>query len=342
MELDRKASKINAANKIKNDYDNKYHFFEGELEIRQPACVIKPKISNIKERAQADHEEARVAGGLYAQTQPINPDRECMVPSLGYVEKPVFQTRSQMKATRRDVMRRDSEANRLLGAHTFIPPDVRVGLREQEAYEYRRDQGNTPGDTLTKLKADRKRERIEYDMHHFGLHEKQLPRWSDLQEPWYVKTAEASGSDAYSRTYPTPKMVKEADYKVTQVSKTGRYWAKPALDSGRPAADQNVQTSNHHWSEQVRKTIPSWTTQQLAFRTAGNGRIFDNIPPQRCYQKDLMHIDSYSSFDLIRQRGLRKSAETKQHAENSPTELNLEPLRIFIKQILKFKIMYHK
>ena len=205
----------------------------------------------------------------------------------------------------------------MIGAHTEIPPDVRKGLREQAEYEFRRDQDNAPGETLTKLKADRKRERIEYDMHFFGEHEKQMPRWSDCAEPWYVKTAEACGSNAYSKEYSPPvKHEKEADYKVTQVSKTGRYWTKTPQASGRPEARPGVQSSNHHWSEQVRKTIPSWTTQQLAFRVAGKGRIFDYIRDEPCFTKDLMHIDSFSSFDLIRQRGLRADAETKQLKKN--------------------------
>ncbi|CAE8724672.1 unnamed protein product, partial [Polarella glacialis] len=111
-------------------------------------------ISHISQRAEGDHELARVRGGLLPMSMPVNPEREYKSVGLERVDMPLFATRGQLMETRKEAMKRESEDLRAKGDEVCVPLSVRQAEREANEFEFRRPVVEPM--TLTKLKDSRR------------------------------------------------------------------------------------------------------------------------------------------------------------------------------------------
>ncbi|CAJ1420552.1 unnamed protein product [Effrenium voratum] len=124
-------------------------------------------ISHIRERAEGDHQLSRVRGGLMPMSYPVNPERECKTVGMGRTEEPMFRTRSQLLETRKELMKRDNEDLRAMGDVYYVPLSIRNGEQDVVEHNFREAKGDPQ--TLTKLKDQRRKDKIEYDMNHFSF-----------------------------------------------------------------------------------------------------------------------------------------------------------------------------
>merc|ERR1719316_511840 len=169
LELDRKAE-AKATNVAKMEkWVLSHPLYVKDYVPRPEKDHIDCAVQHSRERAEADHQLARVRGGLLPHTSLVNPERE--EKTIGdpmhssYVASPVFKTRSQLLETRKELHKEDCERGRAAGEQDFVPHSVRDSMRENAMFDYRRA-GPEPM-TMTKLKHARKADRIEYDMAHF-------------------------------------------------------------------------------------------------------------------------------------------------------------------------------
>ncbi len=153
----------------------------------------------------------------------MNPERDMRCPELRYIggdgpngvpQGPGdFKTRSALIATRRGCLIQDNEANRARGEEENLTPRVVDSIRAASVWNMNKTtfkkgtkigegedgQGETVSRniqrrTRSSLEYDRKRERKEYDMHHFGQPETQYPRYSDQTIPfWHLEQQNIPG-----------------------------------------------------------------------------------------------------------------------------------------------------
>merc|ERR1719502_1386929 len=161
-----------------------------------PNHVTQPRVcevEHIRERAEADHQHARVRGGLLPMNSHVNPEREMREMGLGYDPAPPMATRSQLLETRKEGMRRECEELRTKCNESQVPLSVRRTQQEAMELEFRR--GGDHCMTLTKLKDRRRRDKIEYDMSNFDIHRpKTYPKFSERPDiPFWVSEGKDSG-----------------------------------------------------------------------------------------------------------------------------------------------------
>ena len=115
-----------------------------------------------------------------------------------------FKTRGDLMATRRGCLMEDNELQRARGEEANITPRINESIRSAHVWDmnkttYKKGTGvNGEGEkvlnqqrrTQSMLEADRKKERREYDMAHFGEPEKQYPLYSDQTIPfWHLQNS---------------------------------------------------------------------------------------------------------------------------------------------------------
>lgn len=185
MDISRRAFLANAANAQKEAWDLQNPFFVPEPPVCQEFYVENPTITHISQRAEAEHQASRVAAGLLPTNTFVNPHRESRSIGLGKVENPTSGTWTDLKERRKAEMKMELEEQRLRGEKYHVPYIVRQTARENAAYEFRRG-GNSKASTHTKLKHERKQDKIEREMATFeSPHRKQYPRHSDQRQPWW-------------------------------------------------------------------------------------------------------------------------------------------------------------
>jgi len=306
MSIHRHAFLQNAANAQKETWDLSNPFFVPEPPPCQEFTVENPTITSISQRAEAEHQACRVSAGLLPSNSFMNPHREAKQPGLERVENPVCGTRSDLKEKRRAEQRYDLEEQRLRGEQYHVPYVVRQTQRENAAHEFRR--GDESMLTLTKLKNDRRQAKIEHDMEHFGIPEKEHPKYSKQEKPWWTM------QNGYNMEPPTT-LLKPPPAPITgKVTETVHY-----THTNVTKEDENLARSIKHYHELPMidelgdRAIKRWSTE---FAEMGQGqcgpRLFDGINQAVTYSHDFTPLAHFSSFELIRKDSHRKEAEKNQ------------------------------
>jgi hypothetical protein len=279
-------------------------------------------ISSIGQRARADNEAARVRAGLYPAPTFVNPEKEQKQPGLEWVDTPVFQTRSQVLETRKELMKRDLDEQRMRGEETYVPMTVRRAQQEEQEYQFRK--GHASNMTKTRLEDYRKKERIEYDMSHFGIRHRELPRYSDQPHPWWTLAQQNKHRSA-------PSLLKDAKpeepaYKVTQTRPDLKIDPKPERE---PAATLVVAASPElEQQEPGIKTVKRWTTDIIEHNQLRNQpRMFDSLQPAKTYSKDFAPLENFSSFEWTRNQALRQQAEARKRNAEAVPKSKLYPMQ---------------
>jgi hypothetical protein len=282
------------------------------------------EVAHIRERAEADHQLARVRGGLLPMNSHINQERECRAIGLDYDEAPPMATRSQLLETRKEGMRRECEEQRTKCDNIQVPLSVRRTEKEVHELEFRR--GGDDVMTLTKLKDRRRRDKIEYDMSNFQHKPKTYPKFSDRPDiPFWANEdqnpGEAPMARAIIRTHSEPVFkINEIpfgdDIKESHQTLPDAAYATAA---GLPARMDLTKTAK----EQNKTTIGSRTKKRFCAEMIERGqarnqpRLFDAIQPLHTGPRDMESTDITSSLAPVRENALKKQAEQrKRNAEN--------------------------
>eukprot|EP00929_Paragymnodinium_shiwhaense_P048362 TRINITY_DN24462_c0_g1_i1.p1 TRINITY_DN24462_c0_g1~~TRINITY_DN24462_c0_g1_i1.p1 ORF type:complete len:626 (+),score=150.89 TRINITY_DN24462_c0_g1_i1:78-1955(+) len=288
-------------------------------------------IAHMWERAEADHQAARVRGGLTASVQPVNPEREYLLTGMDYVHEPLIASRSGLHETRKELMKRDAEDLRKKGDDLFPPNSVRKCENEAVAFDFRRPPpGAGEPMTLTRLKDDRRVEKIEHNLSNFGNPRApaQYPRYSDTEVPfWQYDEAGNPREPPKGCTLQTRQM-SEPNLKVTETPWESRK-CEPYPEGGvlKPPAGLCSLTRPLKAAESEpslrlgSNTVQRWSTDCLehGHLQRNKPRLFDSLRPPHIGPRDLEELDVTSSMEPIRREALRRQAEErKQNAMKSP------------------------
>jgi len=281
------------------------------------------EISHIRQRAEADHQLARTRGGLCPMNAYINPERECRSMGLGYDPAPPMATRSQLLETRKEGMRRECEELRTKCDSIQVPLSVRRAEKEVIELEFRR--GGDHNQTLTKLKDQRRRDKIEYDMARFDHKAKVYPRFSDRPDiPFWVDHEQESAAPPPPVM---PRMMSEPVFKITEIPfgddikdshqtlPDSAYNTAAGLPPRNDMTKSGAETSKNTIGSRTKK---SFCAEQIARGHARNmPRLFDAIQPLQTGPRDMESLDVTSSLAPIRDNALKKNAEMrKRNAES--------------------------
>jgi hypothetical protein len=302
----------------------------GERNAANCSKVLEPKphtnethprechIAHIRERAEGDHQAARLRGGLQPMNTPVNPERELRTIGLGYDEKPHMATRGQLLETRKELTKQNCEELRRKGEELFVPLSVRKAEKEVLEFDFRRPNGQQK--TLTTLKDDRKKERIEYDMQHFGTPPREYPRFSDREGvPFWIESKSSPNTPVSQKNATSPNLkhdvlrsVSEPALKVNHIP-----WRKEsretfddlpqgAHDVGAasvPYPAGGILGAQHTGS----RTVKRFTADYIDHGQGRNKpRLFDQIQPLSVGPKDLESVDITSSMEHVRSTALAR------------------------------------
>lgn len=283
------------------------------------------EVSHIRQRAEADHQHARVRGGLMAMNSYVNPERECRSIGMGYDAQPPMATRSQLVETRKEGMRRDCEELRTKCDNIQVPLSVR--RTEKEVYELEFRRGSDDAMTLTKLKDKRRKDKIEYDMDRFQHKAKTYPKFSDRADiPFWANNGEEGGGYA-PMPVSMPRTLSEPVFKVTEIpfgddTKESHLTLPDSAyntAAGLPARKDMTKTG----AETNKNTVGSRTKKRFCAEMIERGqarnmpRLFDAIQPLHTGPRDMESLDVTSSLAPVREAAMKKNAEDrKRNAEN--------------------------
>jgi len=310
-----------------------------ELPVEQEFSVKNPPIQRISDRAEAEHQQARVRAGLQPVPTFCNPDRELRAPGLEYNDSPEFKSRREMYEVRRALKVADLEAQRRHGEETYVPLSVRKSQYEMAATKFRASLKNEK--TLSQMKEMRRRERIEYDRRHFGERERTEYRYSDQDKYWFDLVQEATNPAALEKVHGKTKQdfkrarsVPAPCLKVTeQIPYEGATDPAP-LDENIDLPDsidgKTLQERKERLQAWNNGGVTKWkyTTEVIKGGGLRNApRLFDSMQPEKLSAVDFIPLDTYSSFDVLRKDAVRKRAELRAHTKDHgmKSRLNAEP-----------------
>lgn len=286
------------------------------LEPPRPTHETEPRacpLSNIRDRAEADHQASRVRGGLLPMSSLVNPEREMKYVGMDYVDRPYFGTRGQLVDTRKELMRRDCEELALKAEEKFIPNSVRKVERQVREFDYRRLEDKPTPMTMTRLQDQRRRDRIEHDMRNFTQPHagKEYPRFSDNPEMPFWRADQGPEMQMMGATAPpaVSRSVSEPALKVTDVPWGHEKGHSAERDmGGSPQMHHAAGRSAASAAEKLgSKTVKRWTAESIERGEGRNKpRLFDNIQPVRIGPKDLESLDITSSMEPIRNAATAK------------------------------------
>lgn len=304
----------------------KQHGFEvGEKFMAQMAPVPRPEphnaqthprvcsISSLSQAVEADHQAARVRGGLLPMNTAVNPERELKTHGMSYVAAPNFQTRSQLLETRKELMKQQCEDLRSKGEDANTPRSVASARAHAHEFNFRR--GNADVMTLSKLKDQRRAARRDYDMEHFRLNRNALeyPKFSDNPDmPFWL----ADHQESMASTAPPLRLhasVSEPVLKVNQV---------PFGEAPRAESLKGIQAAATAQRPQRRTDLGAKTVKRFSVEMTENGegrnkpRLFDSIQPVEVNVRDFEPLDATSCMEPIRRKCLAEMAgKNRRNAE---------------------------
>lgn len=316
LHLDRKAEMKNHHSKMKENWDlNNPQLVREQVYFDQDDVPVR----HIRERAEADHQLARVRGGLLPLNGDINPERNYKTISLEYVHDPAFKTRTQLLETRKELQKEDLDRQRNKGEEEHVMWSVRQAEQEKACFDFRRPPKDVM--TLTKLKSQRKQERAEYDMANFSEERRQFPRFSDQPHPWWA--LQKRGSSAPAKHNSMRPVASEPALKITDSPRGDLQKPSTApLESVYPPkeGDKLQKKGQQKWNDGA-QTVKRWTTELIEKGNLRNvPRFFDNIKPICTCAKDFEPLDNTSSIEPIRTAALKQQAEVrKRHKTTTVT-----------------------
>lgn len=275
-------------------------------------------ISHIWQRAEADHQASRVAGGLFPMSMPVNPERELKTVGLlrERVEKPLFATKTELEEVRRRTHHRDCEELRAKGENQRLPRAVETTIKEVMCYEFRRPTEEPV--TLTTMKDARRRAKIEYDMANFKMPERQAFVYPKLSDYWDGPGVPAPQLQAMARSASAPVL------KVTDVPFADQSELLTAKVEPGPAGKKTEMDPGATVQQMGSNTVKRWTADMLDRDLGRNKpRLFDNIQPARIGPRDLEDLDLTSSMEPIRTNALRKLAQQRKEYALNPRQSRL-------------------
>lgn len=284
------------------------------------------EVQFIRERAEADHQLARQRGGLCPMNSYINPERECRSIGLDYDPAPPMATRSQLLETRKEGMRRECEEQRTRCDNIQVPLSVRRTEKEVHELEFRR--GGDHCMTLTKMKDQRRRDKIEYDMENFQHKPKTYPRFSERPDmPFWVNEGDGAPPAGYP-VHAIPRNLSEPVFKISEmpfgddVKESHQTLPDAAYNTaaGLPARVDLTKTNK----EQNKAAIGSRTKKRFCAEMIERGqarnmpRLFDAIQPLHTGPRDMESLDVTSSLAPIRENALKKNADQRKKNAEKP------------------------
>ncbi|CAD7957375.1 unnamed protein product [Amoebophrya sp. A120] len=327
IQNDRTAELKMAANDAINKWCDDNPRMVHELPVEQEFSVKNPPIQRISDRAEAEHQQARVRAGLQPIPTFINPDREMRTPSLEYNEDPEFKSRKEMLEVRRALKVADLEAQRRHGEENYIPLSVRKSKYEMAATKFRASQKNEK--TFSQLKEQRRRERIEYDRRHFGTNDRTEYRYSDQDQYWFDLVQRVTNPAALEKVHGKTKndfqrarSVPAPCLKITEQIPYERETEIQPQDENIDLPD-SIEGSN---IQERKSRLKSWnpggitkykyTTEVIKSGGLKNApRLFDTLQPEKLSAVDFIPLETYSSFNVIRHDAMKKHAELKAHTK---------------------------
>ncbi|CAD7933290.1 unnamed protein product [Amoebophrya sp. A120] len=320
MRMDRVADARNGNNELYNKY----------LEKNPPRVVEKytsttcldddesrksqslPPIQHIRERAQADHELARVRAGLLPVPTMVNEERENKIPGLGYQPHPQIAAFSEIKAARKRCLKEDLVEQRKYGEENCITPRTRKSIYEKNCHDFRKGPPGKPTKTRSLMHEQRRRDKIEYDRTYFGEHERIFPRYSDQDGKWW----ELMRSDVPKQPKPTGLNLLP-DLKITESVIPDALQVPPEAalqDEYQPATLLNSSDTKQP-AMKIKAEIslpPLYKKHYLGVPEKNQRRLFDVITDKKNEMKfntkdlDENHLNTQSSMQSIRENSREK------------------------------------
>mmetsp|Transcript_80656 Transcript_80656/g.228467 ORF Transcript_80656/g.228467 Transcript_80656/m.228467 type:complete len:598 (+) Transcript_80656:86-1879(+) len=301
---------------------------EPQLPTAQTAPRVCP-ISHISERVEARVQASRTRGGLLAQTQPVNPERESREIGLGHAQEPAFATRGQLLEARREGMKRECEELRARGDEVNVPNSVRKARTYAEEFEFRRP-GEAMTMTMTQVRARRRQDKVEYDMRNFSCPSgPEYPRFSERPDvPFWQQGAEGTMAAAAGppRAAAMSRTLSEPALKVTEIpfgdDSDGRGQQRGAPLP--PAAAAAVAAAKAGCQNFGSNTVKRWSADMLDRGQGRNKpRLFDSIQQVQVGPRDLESLDHTSSMEPIRSAALRQHMEERRQNAVNPRRSRL-------------------
>jgi len=158
---------------------------------------------------------------------------------------------------------------------------------------------------MTRLKDQRRRDKIEHDMRNFGVTSREYPRFSDNPEvPFWLADQPQHAMGATAPPVAFSRAVSEPVLKVTDVP-WGHASQEPTQEKSHMmhAAGRAASGADRIGS----KTVKRWTSESIERGEGHNKpRLFDSIQPVRIGPKDLESLDITSSMEPIRNAATAK------------------------------------
>lgn len=304
----RKAELTNAADKLKNDWDEKHPAFLVEPPVpRDPTPRSKGK--SVEVRREARKREARAMAGMDELSSFVNPNREEQETGVDYRHCPPHSTRTGLRETRKAQLREDLQNTRLEGETDYIPKVARHTWQDDFDYEERRPDPKAL--TLTKLRQMRKEENVEHNMRNFKLVDPEHPRFSDGVEPWWKTKADYVEEPPKCLLKEIKDPTKEVTGKPTEI-----YPSRPSARGITSSQGSSVVSKGSAATVEVPhdtladRTIKRWTTEFVPQGVAERvPRYFDGVKQAATYSTDTAAMESFSSFDCIQREASKKDAE---------------------------------
>ena len=278
-------------------------------ERQPPAQTHVPPIHNIKERAEADAQAARVAGGLLPVSVGVNPIREEKHIGMDYVAEPVVKSRSQLVHARKFEKRENLYMNRLKGDEEV---ETMAAVLQQVSSPL-----HSPV-TRSAMVKERKSEFIEYNARHF-VHKEPVPQqqegvwWTGLDgrkradEKNRVVAEYAAGLSQEATSAPV--------FKISQ-SRLPEKLAGGETSSTAPLIAPTVEAPTEPNGGSSRKR---WSTEVIERGIGKDSRLFDSLPQPQALIRDFQPIEVTSSFAVIKDKVTSQMEQAKARHRHVPT-----------------------
>jgi hypothetical protein len=309
----RRAERMNAADKLRSEYDEKFPAFVNEPPVpREPTPPVKGL--SRPARRELRKQEAREYGGLESENTHINPHREGQSDlTLGYHEVPHDTTRSAMIARRKQDLLENLHETRRQGETDYVPMVVRHTWRDSVEYDDRK--GSEQCMTYTKLKDQRRNEGFEHNMKNFGRKPVEHPRYADQREPWWKLQKDyvhdppmrCALKDVHDPIREVTGKVTEASFEKPEETIDVKTLRPSSLEC-LPSHTQDELT--HQNIEFDHSTLHRWTTEFVpqAIQEV-QPRFFDGVKQAPTYSMDTAELDQFSSFEVIANNAKKRTKE---------------------------------
>eukprot|EP00397_Hematodinium_sp_SG-2012_P022577 GEMP01023404.1.p1 GENE.GEMP01023404.1~~GEMP01023404.1.p1 ORF type:complete len:579 (+),score=133.14 GEMP01023404.1:291-2027(+) len=249
---------------------------------------------------------------------PTSPQGEMTV-GYEYRLSPQYATKGEFMQERKRVNLQEIPEKRAAQDEFCVPHSVRKSRRLEE--EYRAAIPDCPRQTLTKLRLDRKRERIDTEHARPIPVRCQWPLFSDQLVPWWMTGGDTtSTSPCVRRTH--SDTVLDARSLVPSCS------VPPVKNTEAPLIGRGKDTNTG--AESLASYAKLWCINGPRARASRalpdtKHRVYGGVGKVPMYNNDFMPMEHFSSFDLLRHESKKKFNKTlKKNADKQLTS-NIPP-----------------